>query len=51
MDYETLEKHIGHRILVIGFDSHNSEGSKECINIECMDCNEVLVECSRDIKK
>ena len=51
ISYEDLEKHLGHKIFMIGFDSHSSESSKECINIECADCNAVLVECSRDIKK
>ncbi|NOQ38437.1 hypothetical protein GQ472_06135 [archaeon] len=50
LGYEDLEKHLGHKILIIGYESHSSEGAKECINLECMDCNEVLIECSRDIK-
>lgn len=49
--YEDLEKHLGHKIFMVGFESHGGGSHKECIHIECDDCNEVLVECSRDLKE
>ena len=47
LDYTTLEKHIGHKLMIIEFESYCSEGHKECINLECMDCNEILIDCER----
>ena len=51
ISYEDLEKHLGHRISIIGSESYSSEGDRECIHIECEDCNEILGECCRDLRK
>ncbi len=51
MNYQELKKHIGHRIVCVGYALKNLETGKresdyQNIAIECEDCNEVL--CSFD---
>ena len=40
--YYDLRKHIGHKIVIVGYG--NPEEAPENIALECEDCNEVLVD-------
>ena len=45
MNYEDLENHIDHKLIIVKYEGKDKYGKG--IAIECEDCNEVLIDYSR----
>lgn len=43
--YEKIKSHIGHRIECVQYANYQN------VSIECMDCNEVIIDANKDEKE